>query len=126
MRKFFAAHAYTYLLLILGAHAMHVLAADTQFVDASLIDPTRPSGFSETVNSGEAASETLALTLVRLGPEPLAVINGKNVQPGESINGYRLISLQPTRAILIGSGGRRVLQLSPAIRKPSNFSTQTR
>ena len=95
--------------------------------EAGLSDPTRPNGFSEKPGGNEISSEKLSLTLIRLGPEPVAVINGKTVAPGESIAGYRLLSLQTTSAALTGFNGRVVLHLAPTIRKSSStISSQNR
>lgn len=92
-----------------------------------LADPTRPSGYSESVSVPTTPSEKLSLTLIRLGAQPHAVINGTTVAPGESIAGYRLLSLQTTNAILSGPNGRTVLQLAPTIRKSSpTHSVQNR
>ncbi len=111
------------LAFIVGWSASAAIAADAVANDKSLADPTRPSGFSESVVSHAAAHEKLSLTLIRLGTEPLAVINGKNVAPGESIAGYRLLSLQTTTATLAGGNGRIVLQLAPTIRKSTISSS---
>ena len=85
--------------------------------DDNLNDPTRPNGIIERSSAHESSDEKLLLTLIRLGAEPLAVINGKTVQLGETIAGYRLISLQTTSATLVSGNGRVVLQLAPTIRK---------
>lgn len=111
------------LILIIASVAMPLAFA----VEKNLVDPTRPSGFSETAAAPANPGETLTLTLIRLGREPHAVINGKTLAPGESIAGYRLLSLQTTSAILSGPNGRTVLHLAPTIRKsPSTNSTQNR
>lgn len=115
MRNFFC------LILITMCHASIAWGED-----AGLNDPTRPSGYSENTAAHASADEKLSLTLIRLGAAPLAVINGKNVRPGESIAGYKLVSLQSTSATLVGNNGRIVLQLSSAIRKPINYSAQNR
>ena len=89
-------------------------AATTHAADTALRDPTRPAGAAV---SRAAAHGKLELTLIRLGAAPLAVINGKNVAPGETIDGYRLLSLRMTSATLAGPDGRTVLQLAPALHK---------
>ena len=111
-----------------------VIANAAFAMESGLADPTRPSGYSERAAPSESTGEKLTLTLIRLGTEPHAVINGKTVAPGESIAGYRLLSLQTTSAILSGPNGRTVLQLAPTIRKStaapsqssSTFSVQNR
>lgn len=94
-------------------------------VESGLADPTRPSGYSAPTATSENSGEKLRLTLIRLGTEPHAVINGKTVAPGESIAGYRLQSLQTTSAILSGPNGRTVLQLAPTIRKSAATSLKS-
>jgi hypothetical protein len=91
--------------------------------DVDLNDPTRPNATLDDTTTQGSSSAKLSLSLIRLGPEPLAVINGKNVQPGETIAGYRLISLQPTSALLNGSNGRFVVRLAPTIRKSSSTNS---
>lgn len=95
-----------------------------------LVDPTRP-GISSDTQTNTASADSMKLTLIRLGAEPLAVINGRNVQPGETIDGYRLLSLQTRSATLAGSSGHIVLQLTPALHKstvssPPHSLPQTR
>ena len=112
------------LILIALCHASTAFAADT-----GLSDPTRPSdqsGQSERAAAHASNDEKLSLTLIRLGTSPLAVINGENVHLGATIAGYKLISLQPASATLIGSNGRIVLQLSADMRKSINTSAQNR
>jgi hypothetical protein len=91
--------------------------------DEGLIDPTRPPGNidSDKLNT-ETPADAMKLSLIRLGAEPLAVINGRNVQPGEIIDGYRLLSLQSRSATLAGSSGHIVLQLTPTLRKSTATS----
>ncbi|HEY3697909.1 MAG TPA: hypothetical protein VGK97_01165 [Spongiibacteraceae bacterium] len=100
--------------------------------DEGLVDPTRPPNInSDTKLNTETPADAMKLSLIRLGAEPLAVINGRNVQPGEIIDGYRLLSLQSRSATLAGSSGHIVLQLTPALRKsiatsPPHSLPQTR
>ncbi|MFT3928982.1 MAG: hypothetical protein QM709_01690 [Spongiibacteraceae bacterium] len=104
-----------------------LLIASAAYAESNLADPTRPSGYSENASARANPSEKLTLTLIRLGTEPQAVINGKTVTPGELIAGHRLLSLQATSAVLSGPNGRTVLHLAPAIRKPSStYSVQNR
>ncbi len=95
----------------------YALVSPALAAESGLVDPTRPSGYSESAASADSTGGKLTLTLIRLGAEPHAIINGRSVVPGESIGGYRLLSLQTTSAILNGPNGRTVLRLAPAIRK---------
>lgn len=99
------------------------MAASIAFAENALVDPTRPSGYSESAATQTHSSEKLKLSLIRLGSEPHAVINGTTVAPGESIAGHRLLSLQTSSAILSGPNGRTVLQLAPTIRKSSSTNS---
>lgn len=99
-------------LLLLACISGGALAAD-------LNDPTRPSGFSARGDSTQAVESTpLVLTFIRLGDAPLAVINGQNLRPGQTIGGYRLQALQANSVTLVRpGGGSRVLTLSPTLQK---------
>lgn len=99
--------------------------AEKNAAESGLVDPTRPSGFSERTATQATSSEKLMLTLIRLGAKPHAIINGETVEPGESIAGYRLLSLHTTSAILSGPNGRTVLQLAPTIRKYASKHPQS-
>jgi hypothetical protein len=78
---------------------------------APLADPTRPDDFVAGAPANADSAAPLRLTLIRLGPHPLAVINGAALRPGDRIGGYRLVSLQPGRAVLAGEAGRLTLPL---------------
>ena len=112
------------LLLLLTLIALFI-PCGVRASDDSLIDPTRPPGnIGEAKSNEETPADAMKLTLIRLGADPLAVINGKNVQPGQSVDGYRLISLQARSATLAGSSsGRIVLELTPSLRKSTTLSS---
>lgn len=124
----FERHSFVSLILAAACAAAPIAsAAENRAVQNGLADPTRPSGYSESTAAQAAPGEKLTLTLIRLGAKPHAVINGKTLAPGESIAGYRLLSLQTTSAVLSGPNGRTVLQLAPSIRKSSStYSVQNR
>ncbi len=93
------------------------------------IDPTRPSGYAApTAANAGAGDAPLRLTLIRLGQQPLAVINGRSLHIGESIAGQRVTAIQPGRVLLAGAQGQRVLPLvsgktttsfsNPSIKRP--------
>lgn len=98
-----------------------VLIAPVAFAANDLIDPTRPSGApaASATSSSAAPNASLNLTFIRLGNAPLAVINGRNIRPGEKIAGYRLLSLQAGSATLDGANGKLVLKLHPSLNKYS-------
>lgn len=77
------------------------------------VDPTRPSGVSLPAASGAPASgQALHLTLVRLGAQPLAVINGHSLRPGDHLGEYTLRAVRPGSVLLTGPAGQIVLRLS--------------
>lgn len=76
------------------------------------VDPTRPSGYAAPAGaSAGTGNAPLRLTLIRLGQQPLAVINGRSLHVGESIAGERVTAIQPGRVLLAGTQGQRVLPL---------------
>jgi hypothetical protein len=89
------------------------------------IDPTRPSGFSSvtTTSTKTPTDNALRLTMIRLGPQPLAIINGQALRPGETIAGQRLQSIQPGHVVLSGSQGQRTLALLPSLKLNAPSST---
>lgn len=114
--------------ILLALSLIASLMTSAAFAQSNFVDPTRPSGYSESAaTQTHTDAKKLTLTLIRLGSEPQAVINGRTVTPGETVAGYRLLSLQATSAVLSGPNGRTVLHLAPAIRKPSStYSVQNR
>lgn len=93
----------------------------------ALVDPTRPSGMPVAAGAGDAApSPALKLTLIRLGPQPLAIVNGRPLRPGDVIDGRRLTAIQPGRVLLAGSDGPLELRLLPARAAPSHPSIKRR
>lgn len=76
------------------------------------IDPTRPSGYAAAAGvNGGPVNTSLRLTLIRLGANPLAIINGRPLRIGESIAGQRVTAIQPGRVLLADAQGQRVLPL---------------
>jgi hypothetical protein len=79
-----------------------------------LVDPTRPSGFAVAAPGATATGTSLRLTLIRLGAQPLAIVNGRSLRPGDVIDGKRLTAIQPGRVLLAGSDGPLELRLLPS------------
>jgi hypothetical protein len=88
---------------------------------ATLTDPTQPSGTSAAATPGHSGSSIggLKLSLIRLGNQPRAVINGQSLRPGDAIDGYQLVAVQAGAAVLSGPGGRLVLPLAPSLKRSS-------
>lgn len=121
-----AAHKSTDTLIekALGALLLIMVGA-TALADEAAIDPTRPSGFSSPVGSSSKTQtdNALRLSLIRLGPQPLAIINGQSLRPGETIAGLRVQSIQPGHVVLSGNQGQRTLALLPSLRITAPSST---
>ena len=83
----------------------------------SLRDPTRPPGASATRGaSGLAPSEDLVLQSILTSPQRrAAIISGRVVRPGETVDGYRLIAIGEGEAVLRMGGRSRTLRLYPAV-----------
>ncbi|MBI2380316.1 MAG: MSHA biogenesis protein MshK [Gammaproteobacteria bacterium] len=79
-----------------------------------LSDPTRPESLPPAASATPAPAAGLKLSLLRLGPKPMAVINGRVLHVGETLDGYRLVAVQPGRAILQGPEGPLSLNLAAA------------
>jgi MSHA biogenesis protein MshK len=86
---------------------------------SALIDPTRPAGqgSTATVRAHTAHSDwTLDSTLV--APDRrVAVINGKRVSEGETVDGARVIQIRKLEVLIQAAGKRKTLQLLPDIVK---------
>jgi MSHA biogenesis protein MshK len=83
----------------------------------ALRDPTRPPGVSVARGvSGVASRGDLVLQSVLISPERrAAIISGRVVRPGETVDGYRLIAIGAGEAVLRKDGQSRTLQLYPAV-----------
>ena len=89
----------------------------------NLSDPTRPSGYSVAATAQKNAISAARLTLVRLGPQPLAIISGKTVRVGDAVDGQRVAAIQPGRVVLSGADGTHTLLLSPSLQSATNSSS---
>jgi hypothetical protein len=97
---------------ILAVVAICLCAAGSAFADASpLVDPTRPGGAAAPGAAVKAGAASLRLTFIRLGTDPLAVVNGRSLRIGDAIDGRRVAAIQPGRVVLAGAQGQQVLSL---------------
>ena len=93
-------------LLAAGAHAQ------------ALRDPTRPPGIpaSRAVGGAASASGGLVLQSILMAPDrQAAVISGKVLAPGESIDGFMLVGIAEGEAVLKNGGQVRRLRLYPGV-----------
>lgn len=80
-------------------------------------DPTRPPG-SGTARAGKSAPAAGGLVLQSILTSPerqAAVINGKVVGPGETIDGFMLVGIAEGEAVLKNGGQVRRLRLYPSV-----------
>lgn len=88
---------------------------------SELIDPTRPATRLETSSPTRVAaprSWTLESTLVA-ADRRVAVINGKLVSEGESVDGARVVEIRNLDVLIQTASRRMTLQLLPDIVKKS-------
>jgi MSHA biogenesis protein MshK len=82
----------------------------------ALRDPTRPPGVAAIKAAPGVAPGGLVLQSILISPErKAAVINGKVVGPGESIDGYMLIAIAEDVAVLKDGDRIQRLRLYPAV-----------
>jgi MSHA biogenesis protein MshK len=92
-----------------------LLAGVTATWAQALRDPTRPPGRS-TARDAPAASGGFVLQSILNSPErKAAVINGKVVGPGESVDGFMLVGIAEDEAVLKNGSDVRRLRLYPSI-----------
>ena len=84
--------------------------------NSQLVDPMRPlrgaPGIVKPVKGeNQPVKESLRLSAVLISEQrSVAVINGKSLQKGERINGYKLVLIRPDRVELCGKAGKRILR----------------
>lgn len=82
----------------------------------ALRDPTRPPGVSAIKAAPGAGAGGLILQSILISPErKAAVISGKVVGPGESIDGYMLIAIAEDVAVLKNGDKIQRLRLYPGV-----------
>lgn len=107
MRALSLVSAFGIALLVSGA-----VCANAQ----ALRDPTRPPGMSAFKAAPGAATGGLVLQSILISPErKAAVISGKVMGPGESINGYMLVAIAENEAVLKNGDKVQRLRLYPSV-----------
>ncbi|MDY6978354.1 MAG: hypothetical protein SV201_00620 [Pseudomonadota bacterium] len=88
-------------------------------VSAQLDDPTRPPGYRLYVPGGKSAAPSWHVDTIKIGErQRIAVINGKRVREGDSVNGARVLAIQPGYVQLRYKQEEMVIRLVPGgIRK---------
>jgi hypothetical protein len=96
------------LVLLMGG----IAAAQAQ----TMRDPTRPPGVSAIRTVPGVATGGLVLQSILISPErKAAVISGKVVGPGESVDGYMLVAIAENEAVLRNGDKIRRLRLYPSV-----------
>ena len=97
----------------LFAGISRLAAAQTE----NLPDPTkRPAAFV----TGEVVPTGPVLQSILIAPtHRLAVISGKTVNVGDSVEGGKVISIAENEVVLQSGKSRQVLRLYPSLRKPA-------
>ncbi|MFL0799981.1 MAG: hypothetical protein K6L80_06015 [Agarilytica sp.] len=79
-----------------------------------LVDPTRPLGYS----AKGSPHSTLKLQAIFFGDDRKeAIINGRSVKEGDSIQGKRIVKIRHDAIVIEKNGGLRTLVLRPSIFK---------
>lgn len=83
-----------------------------------LPDPTEPALIAPAATSGPAPSVGHALSAVWIGPKRrVAVINGRAVKVGDSIDGASVLSIEASGVRIRAADGEKVLSLASGVRK---------
>ncbi len=83
-----------------------------------LRDPTQPPAEAVAVDVKPVAHKGLTLQTVVISQQRrTAVISGRIMSVGDTIQGYRLVEIRESEALLRGSKGTRTLRLYPAMKK---------
>lgn len=102
--------------LIRMAGTVLLLVAMTSAAAQVLRDPTRPPGRSPAKAAPGLVSGGFVLQSILNSPErKAAVINGKVLGPGESVDGFMLVGIAEDEAVLKNGSDVRRLRLYPSV-----------
>ena len=103
---------------ILGVGMALLMAGLATAGAQTLRDPTRPPGRSAARSESAPASGGFVLQSIVNSPQrKAAVINGKVVGPGESVDGFMLVGIAEGEAVLRNGSDVRRLRLYPSVKK---------
>lgn len=78
-------------------------------VAQELTDPTRPLTWSQAATEVNAAAVDMELSNIRYSERRRwAIINDRQVQVGDLVNGYRVTTIAPNKVELMNNEGERV------------------
>jgi len=101
---------------IFGLAGLALLMAVAATASAqTLRDPTRPPGRSVARDAPPVAGGFVLQSILNSTERKAAVINGKVVAPGESVDGFMLVGIAEDEAVLKNGSDVRRLRLYPAI-----------
>ena len=89
-------------------------------VYAQLDDPTRPPGHRLVLPGGQtsAVSISFSLSSVRISPtRRTAVVNDRSVEPGDTVNGAKVVAIYPSTVKLKKKGKTFTIRLVSSISK---------
>lgn len=81
----------------------------------TLRDPTRPPGRSVAKDAPPASGGFVLQSILNSAERKAAVINGKVVAPGESVDGFMLVGIAEDEAVLKNGSDVRRLRLYPSV-----------
>ena len=89
-------------------------------VQAQLDDPTRPPGYRLVLPGGQKAAARIyfSLSSVRISPtRRSAVVNDRSVEPGDTVNGAKVVAIYPSAVKLKKKGKVFTVRLISGISK---------
>lgn len=99
---------------VLLAALIGASAVPAAWARGDLGDPTRPTGLNAPTAQRAAAQPGWVLQSILVAPDRrVAVINGRSVRVGETVDGARVVGIDADRATLDAQGRRIDLRLHP-------------
>ena len=92
-----------------------LLASVTAGWAEALRDPTRPPGRAAVKGAPAASGGFVLQSILNSAERKAAVINGKVVNPGESVDGFMLVGVAEDEAVLKNGSDVRRLRLYPSV-----------
>lgn len=87
------------------------------FIDPADVKPGNAVGAVDTMKAGAEPALSLQSVLLPEQGKPVAVISGKYLPLGASVDGWELKSVSEHDAVLVKAGEQRILKLTPLVSK---------